>query len=310
MRDDVNCSPDLRSLIQSMLEVDPRKRPSIEEILMRPCCLTRLHTLYPQYIPTLFPYTTPSFHPFTPSVSSHYSKRPISPSGHTSTPSVQSSSNPDSSKRDSSHQNDPLIVPDVHSSPQGIVHSSPSIVLQRVKDDDGLSTEDSSISNPRRISLPSRLEVRPIVRRVSVGEPISLHRINSRSVTNDHNSKQHEVIVKPHKVRVAAIHDTPSETEAVPVIRPLRLSPVGNGPSSSVHSSNDNQPTQSSPTQDDHSLVDNMEPRNPRRIIAVPVKHGRKNEIGWRVPSEEEERRHKEGLQELRERYLAIRKQH
>lgn len=76
LRDDVNCSPDLRSLIQSMLEVDPRKRPSIEEILMRPCCLTRLHTLYPQYIPTLFPYTTPSFHPFTPSVSSHYSKRP------------------------------------------------------------------------------------------------------------------------------------------------------------------------------------------------------------------------------------------
>ena len=300
----MNDSSDLRSLIESMLEVDPRKRPSIEEILMRPCCLTRLHSLYPQYIPTLFPYTTPSFHPSSPPVSSHV-KRPISPSRHVSTPSVQSSSN-----RDSSHPTDSLVASDSHSTPQRIVNSSPSIILQRVKDDDGLSTEDSSISNPRRISLPSRLEVRPIVRRVNVGEPVSIHRINSRSVTNEHDSKHHEVIVKPHKVRVAPIRDTAAETEAAPVIRPLRLSRVGSDPPIPAHAANNVSHSQASPTQDDHSLVDSIEPKNPRKIIAVPVKHGRKSEMGWRIPSEEEERRHKEGLQELRERYLAIRRQH
>lgn len=336
----MNCSPDLRNLIQSMLEVDPRKRPSIEEILMRPCCLTRLHALYPQYIPTLFPYTTPSFHlPSSPSVSSPYSKQhinSISPPGHTPIPSVQSSSNRDSSSQearlasqDSSRASNDTLHSPPNPSPQGIVRSSPSIVLQRVKDDDGLSTEESSVSNPRRISLPSRLEVRPIVRRVSVGEPISIHRVNSKSVTNDHSSRQHEVIVKPHKVHVAAIHDSPPETDSIPVIRPLKLSPVSgsrlsqatpvkDGQSVQSNSIKESRPVRVTPVKEDRPLIDRplidrplidqVELDNPRMITVTPMKHGKKNELGWRIPSEEEERRHKEGLQELRDRYLAIRK--
>ena len=78
-------SPELKELIESMIVVDPkympkgeltrRQRPSIEDILMKPCCMERLHRLYPQYIPTLFPYSAPVLNPLQPSQPSIHSAR-------------------------------------------------------------------------------------------------------------------------------------------------------------------------------------------------------------------------------------------
>ena len=145
------------------MEVDPRKRPSIEEILMRPCCLTRLHLLYPQYIPTLFPYTTPAFPPSSGSSVS---------SGQQTTPSRRSKPQV---KRLSVVAQPGAISPATsasstqETSSQRNARSSPSIILQRVNGSgSGLTDDSSSLSTPRRASLPAHLayEVKPIVRHV------------------------------------------------------------------------------------------------------------------------------------------------
>ena len=79
----------------------------MEEILMQPCCLERIHRYFPQYIPTLFPYSNPIFDP-------------------TAAELVE------------------LAEPS---------RSAPSIS----RHPQSLQDSDSTISQPRRISLPSKI---------------------------------------------------------------------------------------------------------------------------------------------------------
>lgn len=162
-------SPELKELIESMIVVDPkyapkgglthRQRPSIEDILMKPCCMERLHRLYPQYIPTLFPYSAPVLNPSQPSI-------------HSSRVSVASSQQSASSHRSyytrlsaiSSPSRAPAATP-VTSHPssgkQSKSHSSHSIVPQRIVSTTSSSSKHSIFSSdtevevlPRRFSFP------------------------------------------------------------------------------------------------------------------------------------------------------------
>lgn len=185
----VTCSPELKELIESMIVVDPkcarhggltrRQRPSIEDVLMKPCCMERLHRLYPQYIPTLFPYSAPVLNPSQPSI-------------HSSRVSVASSQQSSSSHRSyytrlsaiSSPSRMPVVTPVVtpvitpmvtpvatpvtsnpssgkQPKPHSSSHSSHSIVPQRIVSMTGSSSRHSIFSSdaeaeilPRRFSFP------------------------------------------------------------------------------------------------------------------------------------------------------------
>ncbi len=62
---------------------------------MRPCCLERIHKLFPQYIPSLFPYSTPVFE--SSSASSNVSKK----SSRSAIPTEPSKSSPSIIRRHS-----------------------------------------------------------------------------------------------------------------------------------------------------------------------------------------------------------------
>lgn len=196
-RGSIMCSPELKELIESMIVVDPkcarhggltrRQRPSIEDILMKPCCMERLHRLYPQYIPTLFPYSAPVLNPSQPSI-------------HSSRVSVASSQQSSSSHRSyytrlsaiSSPSRMPMATPVItpvvtpvitpvitpvvtpvatpvtsnpssgkQPKPHSSSHSSHSIVPQRIVSMTGSSSRHSIFSSdaeaeilPRRFSFP------------------------------------------------------------------------------------------------------------------------------------------------------------
>lgn len=293
-----------------MMEVDPRKRPSIEEILMRPCCLTRLHLLYPQYIPTLFPYTTPAFPPSSGSSVS---------SGQQTTPSRRSKPQV---KRLSVVAQPGAISPATsasstqETSSQRNARSSPSIILQRVNGSgSGLTDDSSSLSTPRRASLPAHLayEVKPIVRHVRAKEPKTLVQ-GQKALGNPSVARGVDRPEMPAG-NVAALQPRVSVSRhAIPssqcVISPLQPTiPSSQPPNHSMEDRQTREPTPFPSTRPIHQPPERHQPViRPIRIVEnhSETPHGRRNETGWRLPSKEEERRHKEGLQELRDMYLAM----
>ena len=249
-------SKDLRELVYSMLVVNPSKRPSIEDILLRPCCMDRLKRLYPAYANTLLPYHVPtpgipglpSSHPTSmttaassstsSSTGSSVSPAPVSvpssstssssssiPSAtpsphqprHHSTPSTPRKnmlrhhysvdrrqvkpSRLSSDSRDSLHSQNPPKLTNSSSSHNSL-HSSDSynslhsmnpskneVVIRTPRPvhnsaaESDLDEEKSIVSTPRRRSLPGSVHhgVRPVIRRISVGEPSSTHQATSPS---------------------------------------------------------------------------------------------------------------------------------
>ena len=271
---------------------------------MRPCCLTRLHLLYPQYIPTLFPYTTPAFAPSSGSsvssgqqtTPSRRSKPPVKRLSVVTQPGAVSPVTSASSTQEASNQRN--------------ARSSPSIILQRVNGSgSGLTDDSSSLSTPRRASLPAHLayEVKPIVRHVKAVEPKTLLQGQQISVAREECPE----MVVGNRVHGRGI---------APVIQPMIPVSQPTIPPSSyerplTHYTEDKQTQEPTRPSMHITPISSRQPSERRQPVIRPIhiaendpvtSHDRRNEVGWRLPSKEEERRHKEGLQELRDMYLAI----
>lgn len=271
---------------------------------MRPCCLTRLHLLYPQYIPTLFPYTTPTFAPSSgSSVSSgqqttlsRRSKPQVKRLSVVAQPGAVSPVTSASSTQEASNQRN--------------ARSSPFIILQRVNGSgSGLTDDSSSLSTSRRASLPAHLayEVKPIVRHVKAAEPKTLLQGQQASVVRE----EYPEMVAGNRVHRRGV---------APVLQPMIPVALSSHENPLTHYTEDKQtqePTRSVSTRPSMHItpISSRQPSERRQPVIRPIRiaennpetpHDRRNEAGWRLPSKEEERRHKEGLQELRDMYLAI----
>ena len=270
-----------------------RKRPTIEDILMQPCLLSRLHKYYPQYVPTLFPYTTPSIDAPSqiPSVSSEKNSS-ASRISHVSSGTTATKVTPVSSALSTSSKNER----------KSAARSSPAVILQRVKrtmsngSEFDLSTDGSSISTVstvRRASMPAKpVEIKSIhhntrssgisvySRQTPAVEMVNEHTEPSlqkrASSRNSSGSKITRYNVNPTSIQPKERNSSQQIRAASPSVRPV------------VHS------------------VPNKETQEKKKISIqpVPVRTGVKGEVVWRVPNEEELQRHEYELGQLRGMFI------